>query len=314
MTKDAWEMRVRGWHPTGFFGAVTSALISSKLLGLTLEQSLNAVGIAASMGAGLSQNIGNMTMSLHAGNASRNGITAARLAKKGFSADQEILEGQFGLMNALAGPNSYDIEALVKNLGNPYSVVSPGINLKPYPNCWAHHRVYNSLLHLVNSYDIKPQDVESISVDLQPDKPTYRYLQPRTEFEARYSLGYGIAMCLLDRELRFEQYQPDRVTDEKTLQTLSKVKHVPQAIESEKHRVTIKLLSGTEYSHVVEYSKGNAARNPLSDKELQEKYRYCASRVLTDDKIERSLTMLVGMEEISDLTEVMDVIAGNEAD
>ena len=53
------------------FGAATSALISSKLLNLTLEQSLNAVGIAASMGAGLSQNIGNMTMSLHAGNASR---------------------------------------------------------------------------------------------------------------------------------------------------------------------------------------------------------------------------------------------------
>ncbi|MBU4143226.1 MmgE/PrpD family protein [Patescibacteria group bacterium] len=312
VTKDAWEMRVRGWHPTGFFGAVTSALISSKLLNLTLEQSLNAVGIAASMGAGLSQNIGNMTMSLHAGNASRNGIIAAKLAKEGFTGDQEILEGRFGLMNALAGVNSYDIEALVKNLGNPYSVVYPGINFKPYPNCWAHHRVYDSMLYLVNSHDIKPENVESIWCDLQPDKPTYRYLQPKTELEARYSLGYGIAMCLLDRKLEFGQYLPERITDEKTLETMAKIKHVPQTIESEKHKIVVKLINGAEYSHVVEYSKGNAACNPLSDQELQEKYRYCARRVLPNDKIERSLEMICRMEEISDITEIVDAITQNE--
>jgi 2-methylcitrate dehydratase PrpD len=90
------------------------------------------------------------------------------------------------------------------------------------------------MLHLVNSHDIKPENVKSILCDLQPDKPTYRYLQPKTDLEARYSVGYGIAMCLLDRKLGFEQYLPERITDRKTLETMSKIKHAPQTIESEK--------------------------------------------------------------------------------
>jgi len=308
VVKDAWEIRERGWHPTGFFGAVTSSLIAAKLLNLTLEQSLNAVGIAASMGGGLSQNIGNMTMSLHAGNASRNGIIAAMLAKKGFTGDQDITEGRYGLMNALAGVDNYDIEALVRTLGDPYSVIDPGINFKPYPNCWGHHRVYDSMLYLVNEFDIKPENVESISCDLQPEKPTYRYTQPETDLEAKYSLGYGIAMCLLDRKLGIEQYSKERITDSKTCEIMSKINHVPQDIDSEKHKVTIKLNNGTVYSHSTEHSKGNALHDPLSDEELKAKYRNCARRVLPDDKIELSIKLIYEMQELSDITELMDAV------
>ena len=314
VTKDAWEMRVRGWHPTGFFGAVTSALISAKLLKLTLEQSLNAVGIAASMGGGLSQNIGNMTMAMHAGNASRNGIIAAKLAKTGFTGDQDILEGRFGLMNALSGGDNYDIEALVSNLGNPYSVIRPGINLKPYPNCWAHHRVYDSMLYLVKQHDLKPENVASIRCDLQPGKPTYRYLQPKTDLEAKYSLGYGIAMCLIDRKLGIEQYFPERIMDRKTLDVISRIVHVPQTDDSEKHRVTVQLVDGSEYSHSVPYSKGVAILDPLSDEEVWQKYRYCARRVLPDSKIERSLELIRSMEQVNDITEIMDAVVHPQGD
>ena len=81
VTEEAWEMRKRGWHPTGFFGAVAGAAQTSKLLGLDVETAQRALGIAATLGGGLSQNIGNMGMGLHAGNASRNGVTAALLSR-----------------------------------------------------------------------------------------------------------------------------------------------------------------------------------------------------------------------------------------
>lgn len=48
---------------------------------------------------------------------------------------------------------------------------------------------------------INAEDVDKIYVDLQTDKPTYRYLEPKTELEARYSLSCGIALALLDGEL-----------------------------------------------------------------------------------------------------------------
>jgi 2-methylcitrate dehydratase PrpD len=308
VTKDAWEMRLRGWHPTGFFGAVASSLLSAKLLGLTLEQTLRAVGIAASLGAGLSCNIGNMSMALHAGNASRNGITAALLARQGFTGDPGAVEGRFGLMHALAGQDSYDIEALTRNLGNPYSIVNPGINLKPYPNCWAHHRVYDSMLYLVTTYDLKPDDVESILCDLQPEKPTYRYLRPDTDLEAKYSLGYGIAVCLMDREMTMKQYEAERITDPRLREILSKIRHTPQASEAEKHKVTIILKNGAIYSHQTEHSKGNALHAPLSDREVQEKYRACAGRALPEDLVGRSMELINGMEDVDDITRIVDCI------
>jgi 2-methylcitrate dehydratase PrpD len=308
VTKDAWEMRVRGWHPTGFFGAVTSALISAKLIHLTLEESLYAAGIAASMGAGLSQNIGNMSMALHAGNAARNGIIAAMLARRGFTADRTILEGKFGLMNALAGADHYDIEALTKDLGSPYSVIKPGINLKPYPNCWAHHKVYDSILYLVKTYDVRPDDVECIMCDLQPDKPTYRYLHPQTDLEAKYSLGYGIAMCLMDRKLTTEQYGAERILAPKTIEIMSKITHTPQSSEQEKHKISIVMKNGNVYSHATEYSKGHAMHSPLSDQELIEKFRSCAEGVLTDDQVERSLALINGMDKVDDMALIVNAL------
>ena len=297
-TKDAWEMRLRGWHPTGYFGAVTSSLITAKLLGLNLDKTLNAVGIAASMGAGLSQNIGNMTMSLHAGNASRNGIIASMLAQKGFTGDKEILEGRFGLMNALAGKGNYEIDSLVKFLGKPFGVLDPGINIKPYPNCWAHHRVYDAMLDLIQLHDIKPQDFECIVCDLQPDKPTYRYLEPKNDFEAKYSLGYGIAMCLLERKLQLDQYKPEKIEAPETRKIISKIQHVPRQVNSDKHLVTIKMYNGNKYSKMIEYSKGHAKFNPLTDRELEDKFINCAQRVLPDQKISSAIELFSEMDSL----------------
>lgn len=308
VTADAWEMRVRGWHPSGFFGAVTSAILSSRLMKLDLKQSVHAAGIAATMGAGLSQNIGNMCMGLHAGNASRNGITAAHLAKEGFTSDTQPLEGRFGLMDALCGPNAYKIEELTKDLGNPYRIINPGINIKPYPNCWAHHKIIDAMLYLIDTHDIHEAQVDYVQVDLRPDKPTHRYLEPKTTLEARYSLGYGITMCLLDRQLGLEQFSEERFCDPKVKQTLSKIKHVAQMPGVAQNTVTVVMKNGECYTHYVPYSKGHPHKNPLSDEEIMKKYELCAGRVLSPAQIKRSADMIKNLEEIDNMTNLMDAL------
>jgi 2-methylcitrate dehydratase PrpD len=246
---------------------------------------------------------------MHAGNASRNGITSAILAKKGFTGDRNIIEGKFGLMNALAGESNYDIEKLIKTLGNPYSVIDPGINIKPYPNCWAHHRVYDAILFLVNRFDINFADVDRVECDLQPDKPTYRYLEPQNEFEAKYSLAYGLSMCLLDRKLQLEQYKKERIAAEDTKNAMAKVKHVPKIDVDEKHTVSIWLKDGKIHSYNVKYSKGHAIHNALSDKELISKYQSCASSVLDDEKIEMSINQIKNLDKADDLSKILDVVS-----
>jgi 2-methylcitrate dehydratase PrpD len=164
------------------------------------------------------------------------------------------------------------------------------------------------MLYLVTTHDVRPDDVEFIMCDLQPEKPTYRYLYPQTDLEAKYSLGYGIAMCLMDRKLTTEQYGTERILDPKTAEILSKIKHTPQSSEPEKHKVSIVMKNGNRYSHMTEYSKGHAIHSPLSDQELIEKFRSCADGVLTHDQVERFLELISAMEKVDDIALIVSTL------
>jgi 2-methylcitrate dehydratase PrpD len=83
----------RGWHCTSSIGTVGAAAAASRVMGLTTDQTAHAVGIAASLACGLKENIGTMTKPLHAGMAARNGVTAALLARGGFTASEDALSG-----------------------------------------------------------------------------------------------------------------------------------------------------------------------------------------------------------------------------
>lgn len=308
ITGEAWDMRVRGWHPSGFFGAVTGAAQASRLLGLELPAAERALGIAASLGSGLSQNIGNMSMGLHAGNASRNGITAALLAKESFTADPQPFEGRFGVLDALAGPGNYAIEFLTKDLGKPFKLLDPGITIKPYPNCWAHHKVLQAVLELKEEHHITAASVDKVFVDLQKGKPTYRYLLPKTDLEARYSLGYGIALALLDGELTLRQYADDRICAPDTREMMGKIVDTPSADTAQQQTVVIVLKDGTRYSRRVAYSKGHPLHDPLTMEEIQAKYRTCAGMLLPSQKVEASMEKILHLEEVDDFSSVMDTL------
>lgn len=308
VTAEAWEMRKRGWHPTGFFGSVSGAAQCAKLLKLDTETTQRAMGIAASLGGGLSQNIGNMGMGLHAGNASRNGVVAAHLAQQGFTADPQPLEGRFGLMDALCGPGTYDISALTAHLGEGFALENPGITIKPYPNCWAHHKVLQAVLELRQLHHILPQDVDHVEVDVQDDKPTYRYLRPKTDLEARYSLPYGIALALLDGELTLEQYAPDRLTSQATLDMMDRIVPTPGATPEAQQTVTIVLKDGTRLQKRVLYSKGHPHHDPLTLDEVKEKYRVCAGLLLPPSQVEESMEAILNLENAGDVSKIMDLL------
>lgn len=308
VTAEAWEMRKRGWHPTGFFGAVAGAAQSARLLKLDLETSQWALGIAATLGGGLSQNIGNMGMGLHAGNASRNGVMAAHLAREGFTADPQPLEGRFGLMDALCGPGTYEISLLTKDFGQPLCLLEPGITIKPYPNCWAHHKVLQAVLELREAYHIRPENVDRIYVDLQLDKPTYRYLEPKTDLEARYSLSYGIALALLDGELTLNQYADDRICRKDSIELMRRIVNTPAADAAGQQTVAVVMKDGQRYERRVQYSKGHPKYDPLTMEEVQNKYRACAGRLLPAKQAEASMEAILSLEQMEDMSELVDLL------
>lgn len=308
VSADAWEMRKRGWHPTGFFGSISSALEVSKLLELDTETTQISLGIASSLSGGLSQNIGNMGMGLHAGNASRNGVVAAHLAQQGFTADPQPLEGRFGVMDALCGPGTYDISILTKNLGGTLKLKDPGITIKPYPNCWAHHKVYQAVLQMANEHGIEADQVEKVMVDLQTDKPTYRYLHPKDDLEARYSLSYGIALSIIDKKLTLDQYAADRILREDTIRMMDKIQDTPKKPGPDQNIVTIVMKDGQEYTNQITYSKGHPHFDPFTMEELKEKYRLCAGKTLPQKQVEESMEMILNLEQVEDFSQLLDTL------
>jgi 2-methylcitrate dehydratase PrpD len=90
----------RPQHPIGMVGAIGSAAVTAKLLGLDQRQTTAALGIAASMGAGLTENFGTFTKPLHAGRAAEAGFTAATLARVGWTAEPAVYEGRKGFLAA----------------------------------------------------------------------------------------------------------------------------------------------------------------------------------------------------------------------
>ena len=121
-----------GFHSTATMGGLGAAMAVGKILRLREGALIRTLGIAASMASGLRENFGTMTKPLHAGRAAENGVTAALLAKDGFTAATNILEAPRGFYNAMAG--GYDESKIAGRLGDPYFMQEPGISIKRYPS------------------------------------------------------------------------------------------------------------------------------------------------------------------------------------
>ena len=109
----------RGWHRTAAMGVFGAAAAAGKLLGLTPEQMLAALGIAYSHAAGNRQCIldGALTKRMQAGQAASAGVFSAVLAQTGFTGACNIFNGRFGFFE-LYQPDGYDASSAAARLGN----------------------------------------------------------------------------------------------------------------------------------------------------------------------------------------------------
>ena len=306
-----------GWHPTAPLGTMGAAAACCSILKLDLARTRIALGIAGSEASGVRQNFGTMTKPLHAGLAARNGVMAALLAERGFTADGSVLEGEFGFGRVFTAGGKFDPAEMSKDLGKSLLIIEHGVSIKPYPCCAEAHRCLDGIFYLIEKHDIRAEDVESVECrtsDMVP-KIMIRH-RPKTAEEAKFSMEYCMAVALLDRKAGLEQFTTERVLESKVQDLLNHVRYVhpPEAsgylnMERYPEQVTIKLRNGAEYSHEVLESKGRPG-NRLTQAELVAKYRDCAARAISRERIDRSLDMLLGLEKLKDIGELMDVLCG----
>lgn len=300
---------LKGWHPTGVFGTLGASAAAANLLKLNLEQTVMALGLAGSQAAGVGQNFGSMTKPFHAGNAAKNGITAAMLTKDGFTATKDILEGPFGFPVTFYG-GEVELSKMVLNLGNPF-MVSPGLDVKKYPTCYFTHKAIDATLDLVNKHDeIKPDQVEAVDCEIP-----YRaikvlfYTDPQNKLESKFCMQFALAVAIVDHEVGLDQVTDKKVKDPLIQELMKKINmhaYSDAEFETRADKVTIKLKNGKKYSQGVQQARGHHDV-PLPRDELLAKYQECAKKVLNREDIQRSIELLESLEELEDIRELMDI-------
>jgi 2-methylcitrate dehydratase PrpD len=306
----------KGWHTTGTLGTIGATAASAKILKLDREKTQMALGIGASKATGLRQNFGTFCKPLHAGSAAKNGVEAAMLAELGFTSSRNIWEGKYGFLDTFTNGSDYDLQEILKRLGDPYSVISPGIVLKKYSSCSSTHVAIEAMLKLISTSNIIPERVKSINCDVN-----YRVLQdlihhdPKTGVEGRFSMEFCLAAALIERRVDLDQFEDKKINDPQIRNIMKKVRmNVPPELQSRDKVdagytiVTVELMDGQKYSIRLENTsiKGFPS-NPLTREELLGKYKKCADRsALKDEQVKRSIEVIGHLERVTNIGELME--------
>ena len=188
----------RGFHGTGTLGIFSAVAALARLHRLDAETIRIAFGIASSMASGVRRNFGTMTKPLHTGWAARSALTAVELARCGFTAAPDVLEAKAGFFAAY-GVEGSNPEAAIGALGNPWTIVDPGIALKKWPCYNGSQRGMHGVLQLRDRLRFDARTLERLACRMPPGgMKVVIYPRPRTGLEGKFSLEYVLAAGVLD--------------------------------------------------------------------------------------------------------------------
>ncbi|CAN5122376.1 MmgE/PrpD family protein [soil metagenome] len=264
------SLRNRGFHTTpttGVFGATIAAAV---LMKLDPAQIVSALGLAGAQSSGLMEMYGpSMQKRFNPGPAARNGVTAAMMAKLGFTGAATIFEGERGFLAAFT--DKQQPELLVEDLDKPYSLE---IEFKPYSCARPIHNAIDCALEIRRKHSPDLNKVKAIRMQRHPDWALYHQnKRPVTYHEAQVSLPYSVAVALTDGQALFAQYQNSRL-EEPMLRKLGDM--VEFVIDGSLPRgvsclMTMTMEDGSVYTSQVDYPKGSI-QNSMSDAELRVKF------------------------------------------
>ena len=196
----------RVWHNTATCGPFGSAMAAAHLLGLSAQQTLDALGNAGTQSSGFWQfmETGAMSKHLHAGRACESGMLAAELASQGFTGSPEILEGRKGFFAAMC--TDPEPERILEDPRADWQLSLTSI--KPWPSCRHTHPIIDCALEihqLLDGEQAKEIDIKTYQAALD----VCDYPAPETEYQAKFSLYHTAAIAILDGVVGLDSFDAE---------------------------------------------------------------------------------------------------------
>jgi 2-methylcitrate dehydratase PrpD len=280
--RDTGLLHVKGWHPTGLYGAVGAAAACAKLRKLDAEKSAVAIALGGSQSSGLMSNFGSMTKPFHAGKAAHAGIMAARLAEAGFTANTDALEHPQGFLHAIS-PTGTEDRTSESKAGTEWAILSQGLGIKKYPTCYCTHRAIDCMLDLVNETPVDPAQVKKITVNISDYFATVlRNHTPDTGLAAKFSMEFAMASGIVAKRVGLRELTDAFVQRPDIQALMGKVEIVTTADydpelsgAAPEDSVTVELSDGRMIAgEPVRRATGHATR-PLTEQQLFDKFADC---------------------------------------
>ena len=304
---------LKGFHSSGTVGTFGAYATAAKLLGLKGENLRRGFGIAASFAAGIRCNFGTMTKPLHVGRAAENGVIAALLAARGFTADPDALDGPWGFYAVHGGGLS--AEKISQGFGKTWTIVDPGVSIKPYPCGVLTHPTIDLMLKLVTEHEVKADDIVAVKAYAGTNilKPI-RYPIALNHLQAKFSLPAALAMIALARKAGKREFSDEFVGSpamqamQRRISTELDPEIETRGFDKMRSRIRIDLKDGGKIEGWADERYRGGPENPLSDADLEAKVRSCCEGVLD----EKSQAMLIdaawSIGKIRDAARLMEII------
>jgi 2-methylcitrate dehydratase PrpD len=288
-----------GWHITGTAGVFGAAAASGKLLGLSEEQMLWAIGLAATQPVGLQEMFGSMTKAFHPGRAAQNGLTAALLASKNFTSSEQSLEAKYGWVNAVS--TAHDYGYITKNLGQSFEISNN--TYKPFACGVVMHPTIDGCIQLRNEHKLTADQIDGVELRVHPlVMQLTSKKSPQTGLESKFSIYHAASVALVEGAGGIDQFS-DRAVRDHAIASLRD--RVATAVDSTIHEDQVRILlvarDGKRYEKFVAHAVGSL-EHPMSDNDLEGKFRALAAGVLAPDRQRKLMDLcwdIAGLQEAS---------------
>ncbi|MBI4528956.1 MAG: MmgE/PrpD family protein [Deltaproteobacteria bacterium] len=306
------DIHSRGFHSTPIHGSMGSMAAAASMKRLGADKIRAAFGIAASGASGLHRQQGSMVKPFHAGNAARNGVEAVLLAERGFTADPAILESSRGFCDSFFGENRCDYQEMVRHLGEPYYLESPGLSLKLHPCSAPQFLAADATLHLIREHNIRCEDVKIIELRVNPLRYK-RHYRPTVEsgLQGKFTINYVCAVALLDGRLERESFSDAKAKEPNVQKALKLVdvivdETIPE--QGEYCPVAIELNDGRRFQYIARIQKGHP-QNPLTEPEVLEKFFGNIKGIIPEAQGERLMRCVRNLESLGNVRELTKLLA-----
>lgn len=315
----------KGLHATSIAGTLGAALASAMLYGLDEEGIGHAVAISASMGAGIieANRTGGTVKRVHCGWAAHAGVVATEMALHGLTGPPTVFEGRFGFLRAYLDDEA-DAAAITRDLGEDWEL--PRVFFKPYPANHFTHAGMDAAMKL-RKEGLDPREIEEVELGVASPvlrtiaQPEGEKASPKTGYAAQFSGPFTVATALVGGGglgVSLDDFTDESVKDSLKLDLASRVRCVAdeecEGIFPNQFPAVlrVRLKGGEEREAKILHNRGGP-ENPLSDDELEVKFRDNAGRALSEEKVAEIKEVLRELEGSATVEEVMRLASGTAA-